>query len=265
MAFHDDIILQEVSSGLFATEIIEDYWIIVGPNGGYLGALITNAAEMHLEREPYQLRGITIHYLTPPKLGPIEIRVTTIRTGKSVTFLQFEMTQNSVVVLVATGSWASINEGIESPQIMIPDVPGPENCPVSTRITDSPTRLHEKWEIRSVNQALSASFENNNSRMQWWIRPKETTPMSSSLIVAAADALPPPIFFQSDKIKMAPTIDLTIHVRADIDSVQWNGASWLLAEFVTSHASGGFIEEDGLIWNDAGTLICMSRQLALAR
>ena len=56
MAFHDDIILQEVSSGLFATEIIEDYWIIVGPNGGYLGALITNAAEMHLEREPYQLR-----------------------------------------------------------------------------------------------------------------------------------------------------------------------------------------------------------------
>ena len=72
MAFHDDIILQEVSSGLFATEIIEDYWIIVGPNGGYLGALITNAAEMHLEREPYQLRGITIHYLTPPKLGPID-------------------------------------------------------------------------------------------------------------------------------------------------------------------------------------------------
>ena len=52
MAFHDDIILQEVSSGLFATEIIEDYWIIVGPNGGYLGALITNAAEMHLERVP---------------------------------------------------------------------------------------------------------------------------------------------------------------------------------------------------------------------
>ena len=44
---------------------------------------------------------------------------------------------------------------------------------------------------------------------------------------------------------MAPTIDLTIHVRVDIDSVQWNGASWLLAEFVTNHASGGFIEKTG--------------------
>ena len=63
MAFHDDIILQEVSSGLFATEIIEDYWIIVGPNGGYLGALITNAAEMHLGLEPYP---VSYTHLTLP-------------------------------------------------------------------------------------------------------------------------------------------------------------------------------------------------------
>ena len=265
MAFHNDIILREVSSGIFATEIIEDYWIIVGPNGGYLGALLTNAGEMHLGLETHQLRGITIHYLTPPKLGPVDIRVTTIRSGKSVTFLRFEMAQNSEIVLAATGSWASSNKGIESPHIVIPEVPSPEDCPIPTRLTDSPTRLHEKWEIRSVNQASDELTESNDLRMQWWIRPKETTPMSSALIVAAADALPPPIFFQSDSIKMAPTVDLTIHVRANINLVQWGATSWLLAEFVTHHASGGFIEEDGLIWNDDGTLLCMSRQLALAR
>ena len=225
MAFHDDIVLRKISSDLFATEIIEDYWIIVGPNGGYLGALLTNAGEMHLGLKTHQLRGITIHYLTPPKLGPIEIRVTNIRSGKSVTFLRFEMTQNSEIVLVATGSWASNNKGIESPQIMIPEVSSPEDCPIPTRLTDSPTRLHEKWEIRSVNQAFDELTEGNGSRMQWWIRPKETTPMSSALIVAAADALPPPIFFQSNTIKMAPTVDLTIHVRAHINSVQWGTAS----------------------------------------
>ena len=265
MAFHDDITLQELSSGLFGTEIIEDYWIIVGPNGGYLGALLTNAGEMHLGLQTYQLRSITIHYLTPPKLGPVKIRVATIRAGKSVTFLRFEMTQNSKIVLVATGVWASNDKGIESPRIVIPEVPGPKDCPIPIRLTDSPTRLHEKWEIRSVNQAFDALTTTSNSRMQWWIRPKEFSPISSSLIVAAADALPPPIFFQSDTIKMAPTVDLTIHVRADINSVQWSPASWLLAEFVTNHASGGFIEEDGLIWDDDGTLLCMSRQLALAR
>ena len=87
MALHNDIILREVSSGLFATDIIEDYWIIVGPNGGYLGALLTNAGEMHLGLETHQLRSITIHYLTPPKSGPVEIGVTTIRSGKSLSLI----------------------------------------------------------------------------------------------------------------------------------------------------------------------------------
>ena len=265
MAFHEDIILREVSSGVFGTEIIEDYWIIVGPNGGDLGALLTNAGEMHLGLETHQLRSMTIHYLTPPKLGPVDISVTTIRSGRSVTFLRFEMIQNSEIVLVATGLWASSNNGIESPQIVMPEVPDPEDCPVPIRLTDSPTRLHEKWEIRSVNQAFGVLTENNASHMRWWIRPKETSPISSALLVAAADALPPPIFFHSDTVKMAPTVDLTIHVRAEINSVKWGPAAWLLAEFVTNHASGGFIEEDGLIWNNDGTLLCMSRQLALAR
>ena len=66
MALHNDIILREVSSGLFATDIIEDYWIIVGPNGGYLGALLTNAGEMHLGLETHQLSLIHISEPTRP-------------------------------------------------------------------------------------------------------------------------------------------------------------------------------------------------------
>jgi len=64
---------------------------------------------------------------------------------------------------------------------------------------------------------------------------------------------------------MAPTIDLTIHIRAPLQSIKWDAGDWMLAQFVTNHASGGFIEEDGLVWSEEGTLLCMSRQLALAR
>ena len=82
---------------------------------------------------------------------------------------------------------------------------------------------------------------------------------------AAADALLPPIMVHFDQIQMAPTIDLTVHIRAEIKSVNWTPDSWMLVRFVTNHASGGFIEEDGLVWNEEGILLCMSRQLALAR
>ena len=42
--------------------------------------------------------------------------------------------------------------------------------------------------------------------------------------------------FSIDSIKMVPTVDLTIHVGL-INLVQWGATSWLLAEFVTHHAS----------------------------
>jgi acyl-CoA thioesterase len=265
MAFHNDIALKQVQNGVFQTDIIEDYWIIVGPNGGYLGALLANAGDIHLGAGLHQLRGMTIHYLSPPKLGPVEIRVDIIRSGRSVTFLRFEMHQNLAVVLVATGSWASTGKGLESPQIPIPSVPSPQACPEPTQLTESPTRLHEKWEIRSVNRAMASPLTPSVAEMTWWVRPKDPTPISSALLVATADALPPPIFFQSDQIKMAPTIDLTIHIRASLQSTKWNAGDWMLAHFVTNHASEGFIEEDGLVWSEEGTLLCMSRQLALAR
>ena len=54
MALHNDIILREVSSVFFATDIIEDYWIIVTPRRLSWCAL-TNAGEMHLGLETHQL------------------------------------------------------------------------------------------------------------------------------------------------------------------------------------------------------------------
>lgn len=269
MAFHKDIALTPVKDGLFQTEIIEDYWIIVGPNGGYLGALLTSAGDIHVGKDSHQLRGLTIHYLSPPKLGTTQVSVETIRSGKSVDFVRFEMIQDSVIVLVATGSWAKTSNGLELPQITMPEVPNPMECPTPVRLTETPTRLHEKWEIRSVDQAISrpASLSPSHvkSDLTWWIRPKEATPLSSGLLVAAADALPPPIMVHFDQIQMAPTIDLSVHIRAEIKSVNWTPDSWMLVRFVTNHASGGFIEEDGLVWNEEGILLCMSRQLALAR
>ena len=125
MAFHKDIALTPVKDGLFQTEIIEDYWIIVGPNGGYLGALLTSAGDIHVGKDSHQLRGLTIHYLSPPKLGTTQVSVETIRSGKSVDFVRFEMIQDSVIVLVATGSWAKTSNGLELPQITMPEVPNP--------------------------------------------------------------------------------------------------------------------------------------------
>ncbi|HJM28515.1 MAG: thioesterase family protein [Acidimicrobiales bacterium] len=269
MAFHDDVALQDLGGGSFSTEIIDNYWIVAGPNGGYLGALLANAGDLHVAKTSHQLRSLTIHYLLPPKLGPVNINVETVRSGKSVDFLRLEMTQMNILVLVATGVWASSNGSIEAPQLPMLEVPPPESCPAGVRLTETPTRLHEQWEIRSVDRSHHLKNSSKDSdlglNLTWWIRPATETPISSSLIVAIADALPPPIFVTSQKLRLVPTIDLTVHIRANLSSSTWGNRSWVLANFSTTHASEGFIEEDGLIWHQDGTLLAMSRQLALVR
>jgi acyl-CoA thioesterase len=56
-----------------------------------------------------------------------------------------------------------------------------------------------------------------------------------------------------------PTIDLTIHFRADLPLP----GDFALVTFETRLSAGGFVEEDGWIWARDGQLIAHSRQLAL--
>ena len=268
MALHDDIALKNLGNGSFSAEIVDSYWIVTGPNGGYLAALLVNAGELHVSKTSHQLRSFTTHYLTPPKLGQVEISVQTIRSGRSVDFLRLEMTQGDTPVLLATGAWAVGNETGIPPKLEMPSAPLPESCPAPARLTEKPARLHEQWDIRQVDPNLlveSSPDSDNKISATWWIRPAEETSMTSALVVAISDALPPPIFFSSAEVSLVPTINLTVHIRSELDSVSWDPDTWILANFATRHASQGFLEEDGVLWHQDGTLLAMSRQLSLAR
>lgn len=268
MAFHNDITLKKINDGRYRATIHENYWVIAGPNGGYLAALLANAGDLHINEPERQLRSFTTYFLSPPKSGEATITVKTEKKGRSVDFLSLELRQDGNVLLLATGAWGLSGDDLTTPKLTKPEVPHPSKCPPIQRFHPHHTRLHEQWEIRSLNiEESNASFEQLGPEpdLSWWIRPARHTPLSSPLIVALSDALPPPIFASSNKLNHVPTVDLTVHLRADLHSTDWSHESWVLAQFVTRHASNGFLEEDGLLWLNDGTLLGMSRQLSVAK
>jgi len=263
MAFDEDTAVHAAEAGGYQCDVSPNYWVVAGPNGGYLAALLTRAAEDHLADGARQLRSLTVHYLRPPKAGSAHIEVTTEQLGRSVAYLRLAMVQGEKTILLATGAWATEREGFAFDSWMKPEVASPEECLPLSAASEAPAiPIHQQWDILSASGAVFGSGQPPD--LSWWIRPPVHRVLDAAMIVAMADALPPPIFATEVGPMAIPTIDLTVHIRAELPMVKWEPGDWVLARFSTRYASGGFLEEDGELWTAAGTLLAHSRQLALS-
>jgi len=265
MSFDEATALELLEPGSYQCVISQDYWVVRGPNGGYLAAILAKVGEAHLDDPTRQLRSFTVHYLRPPEAAAARIEVRTEQLGRSVAFLRLSMFQGEKLVLLATGAWGTPREGFDFLGWPAPAVVGPEACAELSKVREEGASLpiHRAWEIRSVTEnAMFGSGEAPD--LTWWIRPRVPRRLDAALLVAISDAFPPPIFVTQPRPMAVPTLDLTIHIRALLSTVDWKPDDWVLARFTTQYASGGFLEEDGALWTADGVLIAHSRQLALS-
>ena len=93
--------------------------------------------------------------------------------------------------------------------------------------------------------------------MAGWSRFAGDEPIDSLGVLVLADAMPPAVFNTGGPLGWVPTVELTVQVR------KRPAPGWLRTRFVTEHVTRGYLEEDGEIWDEAGELVALSRQLAL--
>ena len=98
--------VQAVGGGGYTADIDRSWWIIAGPNGGYVAAIVLRAVVAEVADPARRPRSATFHYLRPPAEGPVEVQVTVERSGRSVSYVAARMTQDGrtlVTALVALG------------------------------------------------------------------------------------------------------------------------------------------------------------------
>jgi acyl-CoA thioesterase len=94
--------------------------------------------------------------------------------------------------------------------------------------------------------------------MRGWIHFPDDRPIDTLALLLAVDAMPPPLFNLPYEKGWVPTLELTVHVRAVPVGKR------LACSFRTKVVQGGLLEEDGEIWDESGTLVALSRQMAVA-
>lgn len=260
--FDRDTALTPLGDGAQQGRIDRGWWIVRGPNGGYVAAIALKAlaAAVAPDRAP---RSLTLHYTAPPVEGPVRIETRVERVGRSLTTVSGRMLQGDRVVALALGAFSAPRDARGFDHARMPEAPPPETCPAL--VNEGAIPLRDRYESRwAIGEPPLSGSE--RALAGGWIRTAEPRVADAALVAAFTDAWPPACFALAktpEELGAVPTIDLTIHFRRDLPLAGARPDDFHLVVFRSCVSESGFLEEDGEIWSRDGRLLAQSRQLAV--
>lgn len=262
MSVADAWAVRRESPGRYAATVLPGWDIAGATDGGYLLAITAQAVLAETRRaDPLTM---TAHYLEPARPGPVVVEVQTLRSGRRRTAAAARLTSGEGRLLLS--SLAVVGEQVgaceQAPLVSDgspPALPPPEQCvPVEPTPTFPPPFMGRvRLRLHPEDAGVFTGRPSGTALIRGWFALPEHEPLSSTAVLLAADSFPPPVFNADLPVSWTPTVELTVHVRAR------PVGAWLACAFRTRFVSGGYLEVDGELWDSAGGLVALSRQLAL--
>jgi acyl-CoA thioesterase len=251
---------------VFDARIDPGWWIVAGPNGGYLNAILLRSMMDAVGDASRAPRTQTTHFTARASEGPCRVVACIERSGRSLSTVTSRLEQGGRLIAFSMAALASARPtetGFQDARM--PDVPPPDEVPVIEAEGGPVSEFRRRWQRRSVFGSGPASMA-SEAVTGGWIRLAPDRPGDALLVSALSDAWTPAIFNKLDPRpggRGVPTVELTVHFRAPAAVDRMALDDDCLVRFRTTTARDGFLEEDGEIWSADGTLLAQSRQLAV--
>ncbi|KJS32799.1 MAG: hypothetical protein VR64_04470 [Desulfatitalea sp. BRH_c12] len=257
----DKDILSEPSaqSDQWVTRIAGNWSINDLPNGGYQMAVLANAMLRVSAKKKIAI--MTATFIARTTAGNARIHLEKIAASSQFERFEARLVQKGVEKLRALGTFVSEDMAcsIDRRESSAPDIAPLAECvpiPVMPKFT-----LFDHMDVR-LDPRCAGWMDNrlvDKSEHKGWIRFKDERPYDANALLLIADAFPPPVFASQGLAAWVPTIELSVNIR------KLPSSQWLKCNFRTRFISCGLLEEDGEIWDEAGDLVALSRQIAQYR
>ena len=239
---------------------ITNNWSINGvPDGGYLMAVLANAMMHHSEMKSTPI--ITANYLSRCEPGEVGILIERMAASKQFERFQAGLQQNGNEKIRAFGTFASenIDCALESYEVSEPRVAALEKCVPVPELPDFTLFGQMDMRLDPICTGWFSGELADNSEIRGWIKFKNDRPFDILSILLVADSFPPAVLTSQGMVAWVPTLEFSVNIR-NIPTTQW-----LKCIFRTRFITCGLLKEDGEIWDEAGRLIAISRQIAQYR
>lgn len=190
------------------------------------------------------------------------VTVEPVREGRRFSTLRATLIASSESISLL-GSFAEPQVGSEDLYAGAgpPEMPPPDECiralPSADRPLPPPLMAQFEERIHPDDVGPLQGKPSGTAQMRGWFRLHDGEPLDPFTLLLAADSFPPAVFNADLPLAWTPTLEMTTQIR----SAPVPG--WLRCQFTTRFVTGGLLEEDGEIWDEAGHLVALSRQLAL--
>ncbi|MBO2451161.1 thioesterase family protein [Actinomadura barringtoniae] len=259
------------SDGRFTAELSPE-WGAWGPNGGFVAAVLRNAALAHGDLP--RVASMTCHFLSVGAFAPVEVEATTLRRARRAQSVRVAMRQDGRAIAEAL-VWlvADDLDGLEHDVARLNGVPGPEGLPyreeLDTEQADDPDTAPETsmWaNIQSKPVAWVTDWRNATPREPyasgWYRFPSHTTGDAARQLIlldvmawsAAWSA------HLTDLDYTAPNLDLTVQFHRSAVKDEW-----LFAEGFADVAEDGLIGFRSRVWSGGRNLLASGSGQLLCR
>lgn len=244
------------------TATIHDGWDINGnANGGYLMALAARGLRAAAGRpDPVS---VSAHYLAPGRPGPVRVDAAVVKEGRRFATVAGQLQRDGAPLLQLMGAFGDLSQPSSSYEHIAsgpPDLPPFEECIVRSRKQGQvEVAMMDRLDVRIHPDQIGWVHNDRNgvAEMSGWFAFADGRPVDTLALLMVCDAFPPAVFHLDMPPGWVPTVEYTVHVRG----VPAPGP--VACVFRSRFVQGGFLDEDGEVWDSTGRLVAQSRQLGL--
>jgi acyl-CoA thioesterase len=258
--------VEEIGNGLYAGEIGEEWNCPIVPQGGIAAATTARAMEAAVGEPAQTLRSLNVVFAGPVRHGPVEIQVTVLRRGRSMTQVRAALRNPGASEgLDALAVFGAEREGFSFTDATVPEgVKPPLECPSYRdenppdfdngrpwfnfweHVEGRPTLGHAPWDDYEPLSSLCASWH----RFDDPPRGDDGT-WDPYALVALCDTMPGAVGERLGPVGrqrhwLPPSADFTVHLLGAAT------CEWILAVNRARHAGDGYASADMELWDVAG-------------
>lgn len=253
------------------TAMVHEDWEIWGPEGGYVAAIALRAAGA---ASPFaRPASFYCHYLSVADFEPVELTVTTLRSGRTVQSQRVEMHQRGRAILDAMVWSVGEVEGLVHDDVCPPDVPDPEDLKSPAELwpdVERPFKFWGNFDQRPLDVVDSWPPPGPlTPRWRTWVRSVPPTTSDDPWVDAARtlvvlDVLSWPAGSRPHAYREPPFIAPSLDLHASFQHPA-AGEEWLLLDGHSPVARDGLLSWDGRVWSRDRRLVASGGGQAVFR